>query len=98
MGVSRSPATVGQPVTFTASWNDTNGQLASMGIEFGDGSGANRNGGPCGAGAAGSRSGTEAFTHTFRAPGTYTVRLHVHTDDCTGGRQAAVVTLTLRVQ
>jgi hypothetical protein len=98
MGVSRSPAVVGQPVTLSARWSDSNGQLASMGIEYGDGGGDHRNGGPCGAGPAGARSGTETFSHTFRAPGTYTVRLHVHTDDCTGGRQATVVTLSLRVQ
>ena len=98
MGVRPSPARVGQPVTFTASWSDTNGQLASMGIEFGDGKGDTRSGRPCGPGPAGQQSGNESFTHTYAAPGTFTVRLHVHTDDCSGGTQATVVTLTIRVQ
>jgi len=92
------PAGVGQPVTFSATWSDSNGVLASMGIEFGDGGGDHRSGGPCGPGPAGPHSGSEGFTHAFAAPGTYVVRLHVHTDDCTGGRQATVVTLTVRVQ
>jgi PKD repeat protein len=59
-------ATVGQPVTYTSAGSSDNGQITEVAWYFGDGTG--------------NTAGTEA-THTFAAPGTFTVGMVVRDDE-----------------